>query len=171
MNDHLKQLYFQKASDLALKNNISGALVYLKKLDISQMDDSFKKFTGLCLYRLGKFEDALKYAGSYPEYSELHSAYSLYSVYINDVESYLKKSDIKAAYAVIKRSSLHSVNEYNMLGCICMLLKKRNEAEEYFHMALQLDCYNKTTIRLLTNIITKPDEKDRGWFFKIFSKR
>ncbi len=169
MQECLNEYYFRKTSALIEEKDISGALACLEQLDFQQMNDSLKKLTGLCHYRMGNYGQAMGYLEQYEEYVEISTVWSSYNEYIEKVKSCIQQNKQKEAYAVIRKASLASVNEYNVLGCFAMIQRDKKTALACFKKALAMDVNNKTSVRLMAAAVDEPSRSFRNLIFELFT--
>ncbi len=161
--DNICNYYYKEAISCAKNDDISGALLSIKKLPKDcYMNNETKKLTALCLLRLGYYSLAYKYAIDLSEYEETFKRlYINYEEYFPKFSEKLKAKDYKGALEIMLKHSNGSVLEYNMAGCLYALSKDVKKARLSFRKALEMDIYNETTICLILNL----KEEERVSFF------
>lgn len=166
MNRELSDYYFTKALAAARDDDLTKSISYSAiSLGSNNANDNCRKLAGLCYYQLGNYI-MTEYIFNHSEYyaRNLKDRILEKSNKMNEAGQLARNRKYKKAIRLLENESDKSVNEYNYLGCLYVILHKKDKAAFCFLEALKIDSSHPDTLLYLKNI-----QKSSGkrWWKKI----
>jgi len=154
MSEELFDFYFHKALEYAKGDDLTKAIQYVSiSLGLDEENESAWRLAGLCYYALGNYtmaEQCFKYSPHYME--QAADSIFIKRAEMAQVKQLVDKMQYKKAIRILAADNDKSVLQWNYLGCLYGILRKKEKALTCFSEALRKDSGNLKTIFYLQNV-------------------
>lgn len=187
--ESMSGIYYNKGLELFKNSNLTGAVEAFKRaIEFNVNNWAYYNAMGLCLYNLGKFNEAKKLweesikihnseenlAVSYLEAVEEQEFKNMLEKY-NEAYTFSLNKNYKEAINIILNNNLRKYSIViieNFYGLCNYAIGNKNEAIKAWRKVLQIDSANEQALRYLSDIWDLKEESKGilGWLKGFFNK-